>query len=94
MVEIGREVFEKVAFIRIITIAVNRFTSEMRFIMLQLVFNVDKLGVPLVLFRFFSGVKVSVLAHTTIILRGVTDSIGSGLSRVPNCGGSATTLAV
>ena len=63
MLEIVRKIMEEIADARVVAVAINSFVFEMVFVVPQLVFDVGKLGVELIVFGFVRRVKGFVACH-------------------------------
>ncbi len=61
--EIEKEVFEEIADLRVITVAIHDFVPKMLLVMTKLVFNIRKLGIELIILCPFSLVHVSIRRH-------------------------------
>lgn len=56
LLEVMREIFEKVAYPRIVAVAQNNLAFKMVFVVFEFFFNVRKLSIKLILLRVLRGV--------------------------------------
>ena len=68
LLEIVAEIMKKVAHSRVVAVAEHRFATEMLAIVLQLVFDINELGVKFVFFGIFCRIQVFV-GHLTSSMR-------------------------
>ena len=81
MVEIHRKVLEEITFVRVVTVAKHCFVFKVFLVMPQLVLNIRKLRVKLVLFGLHGRIEAFVSCHIRLIV-GALLSIGAATKSV------------